>query len=142
MDAWEEQLRPLVRAWVDGEAVDDEVRAAAVELTTSRDRLQALINELRTEVRFVPKLSESMRALFAAVERCDRAEVDEVIPALSGDREAADRVERSQTPEGVARGLREAAKRPPEPKPVVAKDPLMQLLGWFGLTRKSGDQRS
>jgi hypothetical protein len=132
LDLWEMKLWPLVRRWVGNESVAREIQQIAADLLDTRSEIDRYLQELRKRALFVEALTQPLHVLFAAVELCDRAEQDEVIPALlSGSRETADRVERSMSGDDIARNLR-AAMRTPDRAPERRLDPLGRLLSWMG----------
>ena len=132
LDLWEMKLWPLVRRWVEDESVEPRIQQIAADLLSARSDIDRHLGELRKRALFVDALTQPLHVLFAAVELCDRAEQDEVIPALlSGSRATADRVERSMSTDDVTRNLR-AAMRTPKAPPERGNDPLGRLLSWMG----------
>jgi hypothetical protein len=132
LDQWEEVLWPLVARWDAGEEVEDAIQKVANDLAVARESVDRHLRILRNQALFLKDLAEPMRALFAAVELCDRAEREEVIPALlSGSRDSADRTERSQSADDVSRNLRAALRAPKPPEP--PKPPLVRFLSWMGV---------
>jgi hypothetical protein len=134
LDAWEEKLWPMVRKWSDGEISAEEIQQTAADLLTSRDAADQFLKRVRNLAWFVPEASSPFHTVYAALEICDRAEQDEVIPALlSGSRETADHTERSHTADDVARNLRaRVPSKPPErPRPPAPKGPLERLKSWL-----------
>lgn len=132
LDQWEEVLWPTVRAWVHGRVDTPKVQQVAADLLSARSDVDKHLNDVRKHAWFVEELTEPMHVLYAALDLCDRAEQDEVIPALlSGSRELADQTERSQTGDDIARNLRASlrASQPPQPR---SNDPLARLLNWMG----------
>lgn len=130
MDHWEETLWPMVRRWSAGEVPADEIQQLAADLMTSRDAVDQVLRQVRNLAWFVPESSAPLHVVYAALEICDRAEQDEVIPALlSGSRETADQTERSHTADDVARNLRSRVPtKPPAPPP---RGPLDRLKSWI-----------
>ena len=131
LNMWEETLWPLVRNWVNGIEVATEIQQIAADLLSARNEIDRHLTELRKHAWFVEELTEPMHVLFAAIEMCDRAEQDEVIPALlSGSLETADHTERSLSGDDITRNLR-AAMRTPETAP-QRTDPIGRFLSWMG----------
>lgn len=132
LDDWEQTLWPLVRRWSTGEVPAEDIQQLAADLLTSRDIVDQRLRKVRNLAWFVQEMSSPLLVVYAALELCDRAEQDEVIPALlSGSRETADHTARSHTADDVARNLRSRA--PPEPpKRPEPKSPLERLKSWIG----------
>jgi hypothetical protein len=130
LDLWEMKLWPLVKRWVVNEPLEREIQQIAADLLDSRGNIDRHLNEIRKRALFVEALTHPLHVLFAALELCDRAEQDEVIPALlSGSRETADRVERSLSGDDITRNLR-AARRTPDQAP--ERHLVGRLLSWMG----------
>lgn len=107
LDRWEEVLWPLVRRWANGEIVGIDVQGVATDLLIRREQVELHLREVRRQAMFVQDVSSLMMGVYVALDQCDRAEQEEVIPALlSGSRETADRAERRVTADDVARNLR------------------------------------
>ncbi|MEQ1503601.1 MAG: hypothetical protein ABMB14_15290 [Myxococcota bacterium] len=133
LDLWEMTLWPLVRRWSDGEGLEPEVQQLAADLLTSRDTVDKHLREVRKQSWFVEEIAPAMLVVYGSLELCDRAEQDEVIPALlSGCRETADRAERTSTSDDVTRNLRARIRESEEDEPQrTSNSPLGRFLSWI-----------
>jgi hypothetical protein len=135
LDQWEEQLWPMIRRWSHGDVPAEEIQQMAADLLTSRDIVDQRLRKVRNLAWFVQEMNSTLLVVYAALELCDRAEQDEVIPALlSGSRETADKTERSFTADDVARNLRAAGPSVPPPAPPPL-GPLGRLKSWISGSR-------
>jgi hypothetical protein len=107
LDQWEEVLWPLVRRWTEGAPVGLEIQKIAADLARGREQVELHLREVRRQALFVQDVSPLMVTVYGALDLCDRAEQEEVIPALlSGSRVTADSAERGFTADDVSRNLR------------------------------------
>ena len=133
LDRWEGYLLPVCRRWMAGEPLEEELREHAIALMDGRTRIEGLLREFRNQALFFESTRDLVRSLVTALEASDRAEEDEVLPALlAGIPEvSATSTPRSASSEEVARNLRAkaTASRPPESKE-PPKRGLSRWLPW------------
>jgi hypothetical protein len=52
LDRWEEQLCPLCQRWMEGEALEEDIREHTIGVMDARTRVESLLREFRNEVLF------------------------------------------------------------------------------------------
>ncbi len=141
LDAWEEQLWPLVRRWNRGEEVSREIREFASALAANAQRVDQLLGAVRAQASFVGETRATMLVVYRAVDLARKAE-EQLVPALlAGSREAADRtaetaIPRIQSAADITQSLRSRRSRieddPSSPLDQPRSGFMRQFFDWLG----------